>query len=239
MRVQILILQLLAVLAPAVYSRRPRSSTITANDLVQENCVEEYNKLGRQTEPVRVQKTLRVLEANRTFTAEATHLQVPGYDGEGPLTRRKKRSRSARHIKKNKIHTRQPSEDMTFYYGYVTPSGVTASTGTPENYYNRVERTEILYRVTKGLKEMSICELETYYVRRYNKFPFFVKSVTCQKNRALKGDIICNSRYEKGHILRLVKAECMPEGEGGKWEHDWETRVVGCDAVLPVSRIVS
>ena len=160
--------------------------------------------------------------------------QVPGYDDDIPMTRRKKRSRSARHVRKNKIQ-RQPSRDVTFYYGFVTPS-VTTSAGTPDYLANRVEKTEILYRVTKGLKEMSICELETYYVRRYNKFPYFVKSVTCQKNTALIGNIICKSRYEKGHILRLVDhTECIPEGEGGKWEHDWETRVVGCDAVLPVT----
>ena len=146
---------------------------------------------------------------------------------------RRKRSRSARHIRKNKVQ-RQPSRDVTFYYGYVTPS-ITTAAGTADYLSNRVEKTEILYRVTKGLKEMSICELETYYVRRYNKFPYFVKSVTCQKNRGLIGNIICKSRYEKGHILRLVDhTECIPEGEGGKWEHDWETRVVGCDAVLPV-----
>lgn len=111
----------------------------------------------------------------------------------------------------------------------------------PEPYFNRVERTELLYRVTKGVEEMNLCELETYYVRRYNKFPFFVKSVACQKNRGIQGKVKCNSRYEKGHILRLSTGEegeqCFQGGEDGslKWVHAWETRVVGCDAVIPVT----
>ena len=45
-------------------------------DLVPQKCLEEYKKLQHQIEPIRVQKTLNVLQANMSFNSEAAHLQV-------------------------------------------------------------------------------------------------------------------------------------------------------------------
>ena len=96
-------------------------------------------------------------------------------------------------------------------------------------FYYRVNRGDPL---NKGA--LTICELETFYVRRFNKFPFFVKSVSCRKNRAIMaemGSIVCHDRKEWGHILRLEnKDKCKAEDQTN-WVHEWEQRVVGCDAM--------
>ena len=172
---------------------------------------------------------------------------MPGYDP--TMSVRKTSRRNSRRNSRTKMRHRRSinnvasinfanKDDIFFTYRNLDWTGPTSASLSPHQEDSRVERAEILYRVTKGINELIICELETYYVRRYNKFPFFVKSVTCQENKSIQHTkITCNRRYEKGHILRLEKmSHCYQKKEEStlKWIHDWETRVVGCDAVLPL-----
>ena len=138
----------------------------------------------------------------------------------------------ARHV------ARAPHQNqITYSYSDYEPSNPTTSSPISSEP-NWVERTEIVYRVTKEIQEFNLCEVETFYVRRYHRFPFFVKRVTCQKNASLRAPrVICRERYEVGHILRLEARDACQQGDNtdtsnSKWVHDWETRVVGCDAVV-------
>ena len=136
----------------------------------------------------------------------------------------KVRLQENRHLRRK--HEYQPTVGFT----------LTNYTGTlaPE-VESTIRVTQLRYRFKKGLAQLNICELETYYVRRYNRFPFFVKMVNCRLNDFINSSqLICKRRFEIGHVLRVEneRHNCYPEGKNIRWVHDWETRVVGCDAIL-------
>lgn len=223
----------------------PPTPTYTTDDLelVAEECLPEYDNLQLlQSEPIQADKILSVKSANGAFKYEARNLQVPGYDPYLSIQRSARRHPQKRRGRRSINSVRSQMNFIHYTYQNLQWTGPTSAT-MPLSYEDansertelRVERTELRYRVPKGINELPICELETYYVRRYNKFPFFVKSVTCQKNKSIDTYILCKRRYEKGHILRLEKmSHCYQEENSMKWIHDWETRVVGCDAVVPL-----
>jgi len=198
-------------------------------NLVGEQCAREYSTLseGALREVVTAETTTHVRPATNGFTQRANRLDVPGFD----TYDRTSVYGSGRRYKRAGNQYEEPEPPSVTY----TLNTIQPRTEGPEQtlgkalFYYRVNRRD---STSKGT--LTICELETFYVRRFNKFPFFVKSVSCRKNRAIMaemGSIVCHDRKEWGHILRLEDEKECKAGDQTNWVHEWESRVVGCDAM--------
>lgn len=211
-----------------------KSSIVDYDTLAAQDCQNDYDML--KDRPIRKEKVLYVQKSDDRFHSQAEKMQVPGYPGYYEKTKREVQTSFKRRNGRSSIRKRHDSpiikETPVYQLSSLSQPPEAEATLTPYIGDGGYDKTSVVFRRQAGIDEVQLCELETAYVRRFNRFPYFVKTVSCQKNKLIMTQVMCKPRYEIGHILRLEKNECYSNNQNVKWIHDWETRIVGCDAVL-------